>query len=322
VKRPEQLLATLTGNANGLWKLKIGDDEGPIGGTNTDNGRLLSWYIKLKNCLSDTVVIWSTNVAANSANSLNALANQSNTSQYYVIIGNGIGCFESDTISVSTHGSQVSIAGNTYLCSNTNTSLSVNPNFISYLWSNGANTNSIIADTANTYSIQVTDSVGCTSSDTVIVTQLNSSIAVSEMNDTLFALPENASYQWLYCDSSTMYLTDTNQTFAPIYEGGYAVIINQFGCIDTSACYPFVFMGIAEPIDSERIGLYPNPVTNQLSIYNTPSIIYNLTIQNTLGQTIYSKQNCNALETIDVSGFAKGIYFVRVNREVRKLFKQ
>ncbi len=58
-KKPEQLLSTLTGSPNGTWALKIGDDEGPSGGTDTDNGRLLRWYIKFKRTASDTTVVWS-----------------------------------------------------------------------------------------------------------------------------------------------------------------------------------------------------------------------------------------------------------------------
>ena len=71
--------------------------------------------------------------------------------------------------------------------------------------------------------------------------------------------------------------------------------------------------------------IYPNPTKNILNISmvdiktlhereNTISII----IQNTLGEIIYSKQSCTSLESIDVSGFASGVYFVRVGNEVEK----
>jgi hypothetical protein len=47
-----------------------------------------------------------------------------------------------------------------------------------------------------------------------------------------------------------------------------------------------------------------------------------LTIQNTLGDVVFYKQNCNALETIDVSGFASGIYIIRSNQTSIKFIKQ
>jgi hypothetical protein len=34
------------------------------------------------------------------------------------------------------------------------------------------------------------------------------------------------------------------------------------------------------------------------------------------------KSNCNALETIDVIGLAKGVYFVRVNEKSMKFVKE
>jgi len=82
-----------------------------------------------------------------------------------------------------------------------------------------------------------------------------------------------------------------------------------------------VSVAIKNP-DSIHISIYPNPATNQLTIDNGQFKIETLTIQNTLGETVFSKQNCNALETIDVSSFAKGVYFVRINNVNRKFIKK
>jgi hypothetical protein len=46
------------------------------------------------------------------------------------------------------------------------------------------------------------------------------------------------------------------------------------------------------------------------------------TILNALGQIVFYKQNCNTMETIDVSGFASGVYFVRVNEHTLKMVKE
>ena len=51
----------------------------------------------------------------------------------------------------------------------------------------------------------------------------------------------------------------------------------------------------------------------------------NLTIVNTLGQIIYSKLNSRNTETIDMSGYANGVYFLEVKNDnilyVKKIFK-
>ena len=50
--------------------------------------------------------------------------------------------------------------------------------------------------------------------------------------------------------------------------------------------------------------------------------IETLTILNTLGEIIFSKLHCNTIETIDVSSFAKGIYFVKANNQETKFIKE
>jgi hypothetical protein len=50
--------------------------------------------------------------------------------------------------------------------------------------------------------------------------------------------------------------------------------------------------------------------------------VWGIIIQNPIGEKVYTKQNCNASETIDVSAFAKGVYFVKVNEQTIKFLKQ
>jgi parallel beta-helix repeat protein len=75
-------------------------------------------------------------------------------------------------------------------------------------------------------------------------------------------------------------------------------------------------------IGEVNVSCYPNPASSQLNIYYLPPTNYSLTIQNALGETVFSEQNCNALETIDVSSFAEGVYFARINNVNRKFIKK
>ena len=77
----------------------------------------------------------------------------------------------------------------------------------------------------------------------------------------------------------------------------------------------------SQNIPFERINLYPNPVSNTLHIeLNTAST--NLSIQNIVGETIYTKSNCQALETIDMNCFTRGVYIVKANNSIAKFCKE
>jgi len=72
-----------------------------------------------------------------------------------------------------------------------------------------------------------------------------------------------------------------------------------------------------------NLDLYPNPATSSLTITSS-NPINQITITNLLGQTVYSRQfTVGSSQTVDVSGFAAGVYFVKVNGvEVRKFVKE
>jgi hypothetical protein len=75
-------------------------------------------------------------------------------------------------------------------------------------------------------------------------------------------------------------------------------------------------------ISELEFSIYPNPATNQLTVDNGIIKMESIVIQNVLGETVYLKQYSNSLESIDVSGFASGVYFVRMNEKSLKFIKE
>jgi hypothetical protein len=74
--------------------------------------------------------------------------------------------------------------------------------------------------------------------------------------------------------------------------------------------YENIVLGISNPITHE-ITIYPNPVSDLLNI-RAEETINTVSIVNILGQEIY-KSNVGLLNTtIDLSGFANGTYFAKV----------
>ena len=96
---------------------------------------------------------------------------------------------------------------------------------------------------------------------------------------------------------------------------------NRGGVICGATKYPALnIRGISA--NGNSIELYPNPVTDALTISST-SKIANVDIINLLGQSLFSKEYNSREVKIDVSSLPDGVYFVRINNsEMKKFTKQ
>ncbi len=199
-----------------------------------------------------------------------------------------------------------------------------------YLWSNGDTTYSIDSLCAGTYTITMTDSNGCIVTDSVIITQplamtfTISSTAVSclSCNDaciTTTAYGGCPPYNFVYSPFDP-------QPCQGIYDTTYTVTITDAcNCSLTGSITPdTVPVGINDNQISEKIiSIYPNPVTNEMSI-----VCYQLArkaeieIYNVLGETVYKGETSNIKKEINVSGLRSGIYFVEVRNEQSAIKKK
>ena len=73
----------------------------------------------------------------------------------------------------------------------------------------------------------------------------------------------------------------------------------------------------AEENIAEAIEVYPNPTSSMVTIANAEG--KDIVVVNSLGQVVASIENAAANQTIDVTNFANGTYFVKVDAEVVKL---
>ena len=100
--------------------------------------------------------LWS-NGATTATISVNAMGN------YFVTISDGGGCFGTDIASVSIPAlPQVALSGPGFACVGNSGTLSASPGFAAYAWSTGETTVNIAVTQTGSYTVQVTDSNGCT----------------------------------------------------------------------------------------------------------------------------------------------------------------
>jgi len=100
-------------------------------------------------------------------------------------------------------------------------------------------------------------------------------------------------YQWY--NSSGMIAGATNQSYEPTATDDYFVIVsNEFDCeSEPSDTYYFIYTGLIEIADGQKVNIYPNPFNGQFtldySIKSTSEV--KISLFNTIGQQIHILEN-------------------------------
>ena len=153
----------------------------------------------------------------------------------------------------------------------------------------------------------------------VIITPIDNGI--SQTANILTADMSGYSYQWLNCDSSNAIIPgETNQTYTPTIAGNYAVEVTSNGCVDTSACLSFSFVGINE-MEKQSFVMYPNPSNDGMFTISTKSPIIQLDVIDAVGRTI-QLQIDPSTGLINGSSLVSGKYIVRLITEEKVYTKQ
>lgn len=159
-----------------------------------------------------------------------------------------------------------------------------------------------------------TDDVGNTSMQTQNITLDVLDNGISLTGSVLSSNMPGYSYQWLDCDNGNAIISgETNQSFAVLTTGNYAVEVTYNGCVDTSACLLVDFSGIDEFTNSNLV-IYPNPSTDGMFSITTTSPIIQVSVIDALGRSIQLQTDSSSGLT-DGSGLAAGKYIVRVITE-------
>ena len=142
---------------------------------------------------------------------------------------------------------------------------------------------------------------------------------------------EATSYQWGLCNQgelSSIINGETNQSFTPQFiPNTFAIIINQYGCIDTSSCQNVVVNSINEN-NPKIFETYPNPTNGNLTIsLEDFQNVISINLYSVSGQLIYQNNNPNnSILNVLIDGNS-GLYFLYVEDKsgvvsVQKVIRQ
>jgi hypothetical protein len=193
----------------------------------------------------------------------------------------------------------------------------------SYLWMPGGATTATVSNLSpGTYTVEVSDYIGCPDYATVTISFDFASPVVDLGADTTICigttltLDAGPGYQYLWSDNST------NQTLTVSSDGTYSVLITDGnGCegfdaiaITTITCNPFS----STSTSVRNGGIYPNPSTGliDISFGNEIAGVVEISIVDAYGKTHFvSQENVKAHDTRDfnLKELSAGIYFVKIS---------
>ncbi len=199
---------------------------------------------------------------------------------------------------------------------------------VSYTW-NGSQTGASIVispTTSSSYTAVSTNSNGCiaTATNSIIVNQLplintlaNPQLICSGQSATLIA-NGGLTYTWNPGGpgQSVVVSPTTTSIYTVTSTGTNNCLNSALLTVSVSVCTDL--NNLQKEI--ENIIIYPNPFDNIITVLSSGK--QNVEILNSLGMIIYSGIIENKINTINMKDYARGVYYIRVGSETKKMIKQ
>ncbi|MFT3747636.1 MAG: PKD domain-containing protein [Agriterribacter sp.] len=180
-----------------------------------------------------------------------------------------------------------------------------------YTWSTGETTRTITVSSSNIYSVTVANGCGSPVTDAVNVTMGNLPSPVITQSGLELICTQADTYQW-YKDG-ILIPGATNQKYKARGYGVYSVVVTNtaLACSGRSADYWFVPAGDFY-LGDIRLKITPNPSTGQtkLVLSKLPPEPIKMTVYDRIGRRLITREISNAVNDINMTGYAKGLYFV------------
>ena len=189
-------------------------------------------------------------------------------------------------------------------------SVSGGNNPYTYNWG-GANPNNLCA---GFYTLIITDSNGCLSTNSTIITEpIPIIVNIYQNGNYIQASTGFSAYQWLDSNGDEI-IGAINDSYLPSSQGQYSVeVTDMYGCKKISNFILFT-LEIIDNISENKIGIeiYPNPTNGKL-IIKSSKYLTSLSLLNSIGkQIIINNKPSENINQLDLSNLAKGIYYIKL----------
>lgn len=162
--------------------------------------------------------------------------------------------------------------------------------------------------TANgTYTATITNVSGCDSTITIALTLEQMDTTLSYSNGILSANQTGVSYQWIDCNTMNPITGETSQSFTPSSNGTYAVNLIGTICDLNSDCFSVSDLGVDE-FNQLNLVLFPNPVSDELSVVNNSGEELTLELYDNTGKLLQTIVSSDTNSVIGMQDKAVGIY--------------
>lgn len=148
-----------------------------------------------------------------------------------------------------------------------------------------------------------------------------SEIQFPEINDKIIHVEAAREHTLLVTSSGTIWGIGRNN-YGQIGIGTYTTSNFTIPTLSTDVCNVGVATSVNKFDEQEFASVYPNPVSNELSIELENNLTAELTILSLVGETLYSIETNENRITIDVSTLPKGIYFLSIRQNVLTQMKK
>jgi len=266
---------------------------------------------------------------------------------YLVVVTDTSGCKQTDSVQVASNPGSIAINGSVVTDDYCNVGLgqisfnvSGNNGPVTYSWSNGATTAAIDSLIAGTYSVTVTDSIGCFATATYTVATIPPIFSVQSFTVTNSTcgtcangavnitmnwggpMPSGATFTW-----SNGAITEDISAVLP---GVYTLTVSDgLGCSITQT-YTVTAPNGVQVYATTEVKVFPNPSKGEFHAnFVLPNVgDANFKVFDQLGKLVYERlvENSNAGEiTINLSEMENGVYYLEfrsgTERKVLRLMK-
>lgn len=242
---------------------------------------------------------------------------------YSVTATNEFGSQEADSIEISFHALPVfSLGSDTTVCSSANLTLSSTAVFNEYLWNTGSSLPNIPILHSGSYSLTITDSNNCHSSDTINIFYFPSP-GLDLGPDTLIHSGDTivigdsccVNYEW-----NTGSTTPTEMIIASYFATHvlevWVTVIDSFNCqySDTIIIYIDTVLQVESLSINTNNNIYPNPFTDKITV-KCSAVFTSIKIYNIQGNCIFKFTGSAQEMELNTGYLSPGMYFLELEVE-------